>query len=123
MSKMNTKPSQEEAKRLAALIAEAKTAKVETKSAKLDKFRDVLIRERKAGAKVREITAAVVKLGIDVSEETVRLWYKANEVAPPATSTPVKPIKKSLSASVTPKGNLPVPPPPTRGPRVARDDI
>jgi hypothetical protein len=113
------KASPEESKRLSAFIAEARSAKGEAKFAQLDKYRDVLIKER-AQASVREITEAVVKLGIEVSEETVRLWFKRHAVAPKTTMLP-KPIKR-VSASASPNDDVPTPPP-TRGPRVARNDI
>ena len=119
MSQQLSKASQEEAKQLAALIAEARKAKAASKFSQLDKYRDVLIKERPK-ASIREITEAVVRLGIDVSEETVRLWFQHNAVAP-KTTMPPKQTKRTGSSDGL-KTAVPVPPP-TRGPRIARDDI
>ena len=101
------------------MIAEAKSAKAATKFDRLDRFKDVLLKER-AKASIREITEAVTKLGVDVSEETVRLWFKSNA----ASSVPVKAPKliKRVTASDGSRNIVPVPSP-VRGPRVARDDI
>jgi hypothetical protein len=96
-SKSATKASQEESQKLSALIAEAKCAKTATKFKQLDRYRDVLLKERDK-ASVREITVAVTKLGMDVSEETVRLWFKRNAATPMTMSLAPRPIKR-VSAS------------------------
>jgi hypothetical protein len=124
MSKPLTKASREDAKKLTALIAEAKEARATSKTAQLDKYSEVLIKAREEGAKMREITEGVVKLGIGVSEETVRLWFQKNKVASPLSTPRTKLSKPTVGILPSPKDSAPVPPPaPTRGPRIAREDI
>jgi hypothetical protein len=121
-----TQTAPNESQRLAQFIAEARSAKAK-KTDDLDRFRAIILRERKAGAPVRAIVEGLAKIGIAVSGETLRTWLVAQGVPKPQAiivrrvPAPTPVAAKSQTAQAT----AAVAPSPARnpGPRVARDDI
>jgi hypothetical protein len=123
-------PNPSDAQLLSQAITDARSERA-TKSADLDRFRAVLLKERKAGAPVRALREGLAKIGVEVSEESLRLWLKAQgdpkqrKAAPSskATSAPTTPMPRKPAAAMP--GSVPTPLPVVRGPgpRVAREDI
>jgi len=111
----------------------------------------VLLTERGAGASIRLMAESLAKLGVDVSEETLRVWLlrqkmpkrrntrtkpgtRSKSPAPPSsapTSAPIGPVPVASGASPSPSavpavtGPVHAPVIPywqKKGPRIARDD-
>lgn len=118
------------AQQLSQAIAQARSGRT-MKTDDLDRFRAVLLKERKAGAPVRALKAGLDKIGIAVSEETLRTWLIANGDPKQRAASPAPKTKQALAPSTPRKpasaaaASVPTPPPAQRGhgPRVARDDI
>jgi hypothetical protein len=124
------------AQTLARLIAESRRPR-SRRFAELEPFRDVLLAERRAGASIRLLAQSLAKLGVTISEETLRVWLlrqkmpkrrrsrkkPAGATKPKlmvATTTPAtSPILKP-AATVTP-ATPQVPYGQRNGPRIARD--
>ena len=124
------------AQTLARLIAEGRRPR-SRRFAELEPYRDVLLAERRAGASIRLLVQSLAKLGVTISEETLRVWLlrqkmpkrrrsrkkPAGATKPKlmvATTTPAtSPILKP-AASATP-ATPQVPYGQRKGPRIARD--
>ena len=106
------------AQKLAALIAEAKASKV-SKADMLEPYMAVLLKERKAGTSVRIMVGSLASMGVNISEESLRLWFTRSEVTKPPKSAArqpaIVPVQKHPAVAV--------PTVPALGPRVARADI
>jgi hypothetical protein len=119
-----------ETQRLAQAITDARSERT-TKADDLDRFRVLLLKERKSGAPVRALREGLARIGIEISDESLRLWLKAQgdpkqrKAAPSskATSAPTSPVPRKTAPAMP--ASVPTPPPAVRGPgpRVARDDI
>jgi hypothetical protein len=125
-----------DAQALARLIAEGRRPR-SRRFAALEPYRDVLLAERRAGASIRLLAQSLAKLGVTISEETLRVWLlrqkmpkrrrsrkkPAGATKPKlmvATTTPAtSPILKAAS-TVTP-ATPQVPYGQRKGPRIARD--
>jgi hypothetical protein len=124
------------AQTLARLIAEGRRPRSQ-RFAALEPYRDVLLAERRSGASIRLLAQSLTKLGVTISEETLRVWLlrqkmpkrrrsrkkPAGATKPKlmvATTTPAtSPILKP-AASATP-ATPQVPYGQRKGPRIARD--
>jgi hypothetical protein len=119
----------EESQQLSKFITEARSAKTKKTDA-LDRFRATLLKERRAGAPVRAIAEGLGKIGVIVSEETLRTWLIAHsdpkkqleakaQIETPRRqqqlSTIARPSATTSSVVVSSSRNI--------GPRVARADI
>jgi len=120
VSRMNTNPCHGEAHKLSALIAEAKARKT-IKAAGLDRFRVVLLKERKTRTSVRILAESLAKMGVVVSEETLRLWVVRQEERQPFQKKPSRIPATKPTASTTTHGDVIAGA--AVGPRVARADI
>jgi hypothetical protein len=108
----------DDARRLAALIATAKANKT-TKAAILEPFRAVLMKERNAGTSVRIMVGSLASMGVNISEESLRIWF-VQQGAP----KPRKSVARLATIAATPKRPATaMPTVPASGPRVARADI
>lgn len=122
-----------DALKLAQLVAAGRRPRSQRFTA-LEPYRDVLIAERRAGASLALLVQSLAKLGVEISEETLRTWCLRQNL--PKRRRP----RKSLATVVTPKvgpvlATRPLMTPGTtasvgasgatglrRGPRIARDD-
>ena len=77
--------------------------------AALEPYRDVLLTERRGGASIRLMTESLAKLGVGVSEETLRVWLLRQKM-PKRRKPRVKPV--ALSESPTPPAPAPTGPVP-----------
>ena len=123
--------STDNAQALARLIAEGRRPR-SRRFAELEPFRDVLLAERRAGASIRLLAQSLAKLGVTMSEETLRVWLLrqkmpkrrrsrrkptgATKPKPGATTIPA-PAPLNPAAAATPQ----VPYGQRKGPRIARD--
>ena len=123
--------STDNAQALARLIAEGRRPR-SRRFAELEPFRDVLLAERRAGASIRLLAQFLAKLGVTISEETLRVWLLrqkmperrrsrkkpagATKPKPGATTIPA-PAPLNPAAAATPQ----VPYGQRKGPRIARD--
>ena len=123
--------STDNAQALARLIAEGRRPR-SRRFAELEPFRDVLLAERRAGASIRLLAQSLAKLGVTISEETLRVWLLrqkmpkrrrsrrkptgATKPKPGATTIPA-PAPLNPAAAATPQ----VPYGQRKGPRIARD--
>jgi hypothetical protein len=119
------------AQTLARLIAEGRRPR-SRRFAELEPYRDVLLAERRAGASIRLLVQSLTKLGVTISEETLRVWLLrqkmpkrrrsrrkpagATKLKPGATTIPA-PAPLNPAAAATPQ----VPYGQRKGPRIARD--
>lgn len=122
-----------DALKLAQLIAAGRRPRAQRFTA-LEPYRDVLIAERRAGASLALLVQSLAKLGVEISEETLRMWCLRQNL--PKRRRP----RKTSATAVTPKvGPVLASRPlmtegttagvganaatgPRRGPRIARDD-
>jgi hypothetical protein len=120
-----------DAQTLARLIAEGRRPR-SRRFAALEPYRDVLLAERRAGASIRLLVQSLAKLGVTMSEETLRVWLLrqkmpkrrrsrgkpagATKPKPGATTIPA-PAPLNPAAAATPQ----VPYGQRKGPRIARD--
>ena len=123
--------STDSAQTLARLIAEGRRPR-SRRFAELEPYRDVLLTERRAGASIRLLVQSLAKLGVTMSEETLRVWLLrqkmpkrrrsrknpagATKPKPGATTIPA-PTPLNPAAAATPQ----VPYWQRKGPRIARD--
>jgi hypothetical protein len=115
--------SDDRANELARLIAESRRLG-SRRFAELEPFRDVLLTERRAGASIRLLTKSLAKLGVNVSEETLRVWLLRHKM--PKRRKPRKQsAARNLSLLPPARAVMPVaasaPTGPRRSPRIARD--
>ena len=125
-----------DAQALARLIAEGRRPR-SRRFAELEPYRNVLLAERRAGASIRLLVQSLAKLGVTMSEETLRVWLLRQKMpkrrrsrkkpagatkpklmvatTTPATSPIIKPAATATPA--TPQ----VPYGQRKGPRIARD--
>ena len=119
------------AQTLARLIAEGRRPR-SRRFAELEPYRGVLLAERRAGASIRLLAQFLAKLGVTISEETLRVWLLrqkmpkrrrsrkkpagATRPKPGATTTPA-PTPLNPTAAAAPQ----VPYGQRKGPRIARD--
>jgi hypothetical protein len=126
-----TDSSPGDAAALAKLIAEGRKPR-SRRFTELEPYRAVLLAERRAGASIRLIAQSLAKVGVTISEETLRVWLlrqkmpkrrRPRKKAVVATPTSIKPAV--LPRPGTPLVPSPTPPAytPRRGPRIARDDF
>lgn len=116
---------------LAQLIAAGRKPR-SLRFAELEPYRDVLLAERRAGASIRLMAQSLAKVGVAISEETLRVWLLRQKMPKrrrprkrpaPATLVQLKPsVLPRPAASVTPS-SVPTGYVPRRGPRIARDDF
>jgi len=120
-----------DAQALVRLIAEGRRPR-SRRFAELEPYRDVLLAERRAGASIRLLAQSLAKLGVTISEETLRVWLLrqkmpkrrrsrrkptgATKPKPGATTTPA-PAPLNPAAAAVPQ----VPYGQRKGPRIARD--
>ena len=131
-----TAATTDNARRLAQLVAEGRQPRSQRFTA-LEPYRDVLLTERRAGASIRLITQSLAKLGVAISEETLRVWFLKEKLPKrrrsrkkrAATPTPkVGPVSPTMVARpVTWSVPTPAPvavatQPGRRGPKIARDN-
>ena len=120
-----------DAQALARLIAEGRRPR-SRRFAALEPYRDVLLAERRAGASIRLLAQFLAKLGVTISEETLRVWLLRQKMPKrrrsrkkPAGATKPKlgattipaPTPLNPAAAATPQ----VPYGQRKGPRIARD--
>jgi len=100
--------------------------------AELEPYRDVLLAERRTGASIRLMARSLVKVGVTISEETLRVWLlrqkmpkrrRPRKKAAAAASLPIKPAAVVRPAVLPPLSPAPTAYTPRRGPRIARDDF
>jgi hypothetical protein len=121
-------PDPSESERLSKAIAEARSERPK-KTNDLDRFRAVLLKEKRAGASVRALKEGLTKIGVEVSAETLRTWLLAQDAPKqkaPAPSPKVPPVAPARRKPIMPSPSSVPPSTPTThtsGPRVARDDI
>ena len=90
----------------------------------LEPYRDVLLAERRAGASIRLMAESLAKVGVAISEETLRVWLLKHKL-PKRRRThqraaDVKPAPVAPAAVAAPAF---VPAWQRKGPRIARDDF
>jgi hypothetical protein len=112
-------PRHDDAHKLTALIAEAKARKT-IKAAELNRFRGVLLKERKTGTSVRIMAESLAKMGVVVSEETLRQWFVRQEEPRLSRKSVRIPVRKLAVSPIMPSDSVATT---TVGPRVARTDI
>lgn len=131
-----TEPSTGQAQALARLIADGRKPRSQRFVA-LAPYRDVLITERRAGASIRLMTQSLAKMGVTISEETLRVWFlkeklpmrrrprKKRTAMPTPKVSPVSPTMaaRPVTWSVpTPAPGAAGTQPGRRGPKIARDN-
>jgi hypothetical protein len=120
-----------DAQTLARLIAEGRRPR-SRRFAALEPYRDVLLAERRAGASIRLLVQSLAKLGVTMSEETLRVWLLRQKMPKRRRSRgkPAGATKPKLGATTIPApallnpaaGAAPqVPYGQRKGPRIARD--
>jgi hypothetical protein len=83
------------AEALARLIAEGRRPR-SRRFAELEPYRNVLLTERDAGASIRLMAESLAKLGVAVSEETLRVWLLRQKM-PKRRKARTKPVARSES--------------------------
>ena len=123
-----------DAQTLARLIAEGRRPR-SRRFAALEPYRDVLLAERRAGASIRLLAQSLAKLGVTISEETLRVWLLRQKMPKRRRSRgkPAGATKPKLGATTTPTpATTPILNPAVaavpqvpygqrKGPRIARD--
>jgi hypothetical protein len=124
------------AQTLARLIAEGRRPR-SRRFAALEPYRDVLLAERRAGASIRLLMQSLAKLGVTMSEETLRVWLLRQKMPKrrrsrkkPADATKLKPVVATTTPATSPilkaastvtPATPQVPYGQRKGPRIARD--
>ena len=116
----------DKAQMLARLVAEGRQPRAR-RFTELEPYRDVLLTERRTGASIKLLAQSLAKLGVKISEETLRVWLlrqnmpkrRRTRKSPGAAIRPL-PAKtpEPMPAAVAPY----VPSWKRKGPRIARDD-
>jgi hypothetical protein len=100
--------------------------------AELEPYRDVLLVERRNGASIRLLARSLAKVGVTISEETLRVWLlrqkmpkrrRPRKKTAAAATPPIKPAAVVRPAVLPPLSPAPTAYTPRRGPRIARDDV
>jgi hypothetical protein len=100
--------------------------------AELEPYRDVLLAERRTGASIRLMARSLAKVGVTISEETLRVWLlrqkmpkrrRPRKKTAAAASPPIKPAAVVRPVVLPPLSPAPTAYTPRRGPRIARDDF
>lgn len=119
------------AQALARLIAEGRQPR-SRRFAELEPYRDVLLAERRTGASIRLLTQSLARLGVIISEETLRVWLLRQKMPKRRRprKKPASSVKPKLGAAMTPQFVpvlnpvlYPKPALPRRSPNIARDDF
>jgi hypothetical protein len=113
-------PDRSVAEMLADLI-QAEMAASAGKTAALEPFRIVLLRQRAAGASIRVMVGALRRVGVAIGEETLRLWFRRQGVRKGGKKE--SPRTAPVVSPVTIVRRAPTVAPIVQGPRVARTII
>jgi hypothetical protein len=123
-----------DAQTLARLIAEGRRPR-SRRFAALEPYRDVLLAERRAGASIRLLVQSLAKLGVTISEETLRVWLLRQKMPKRRRSrkNPADATKPKVGATTTPTPATTLKPAAAaapqvpywqrKGPHIARDDF
>lgn len=119
------------AQMLARLVAEGRRPRSQ-RFAELEPYRDVLLAERRANASIRLLAQSLARLGVKISEETLRVWLLRQKMPKRRRprKKPASSVKPKLGAAMTPQFVpvlnpvlYPKPALPRRSPNIARDDF
>lgn len=119
------------AEMLARLVAEGRRPRSQ-RFAELEPYRDVLLAERRANASIRLLAQSLARLGVTISEETLRVWLLRQKMPKRRRprKKPAAAVKPNPGASTIPRFApvlnpvlYPKPELPRRSPRIARDDF
>jgi len=128
-----TEPSTGQALALARLIADGRKPRSQ-RFAALAPYRDVLITERRAGASIRLMAQSLAKMGVTISEETLRVWLlrqklpkrrRSRKKGAAATVPKVSPVvatRPVIPSGLPTVANTAGTYPQRRSPRIARDN-
>jgi hypothetical protein len=112
-----------DSQRFSELVGEARSAK-NTKGSDLDRLRVGLLRERAAGASLRTMVEVLSKMDVNVSDETLRRWFRKQVEDGPSSPKPAA-AKSGLGTRATRSrfASNTTRPASGLGPRIAREDI
>jgi len=114
---------------LARFVAEGRRPR-SRRFAELEPYRDVLLAERRANASIRLLAQSLARLGVTISEETLRVWLLRQKMPKRRRprKKPAAAVKPNLGAGTMPRyspianfGSSPKTEQHRRNPRISRD--